>query len=184
MKTIRMATLLRSVLVCEIGVWVVLSTALSAQSPARVWTSQDGRSVTATLVEVAGANVVIQLADGTRSSVPVTALSRADQEYLRTLEAGKPAADPVRPAAAGALTWPREVVAADPKSIVVTEGLQDKTRRRFHYETESFEFISTAPLAGSVMGEVAADFILTLKYFLIQPGTGHRVPRAATVSLF
>lgn len=153
------------------GALILLPAVLPAQSPARVWTNQDGRSVTATLVEVSGANVVIQLADGTRSSVPVTALSAADQAYLQSLAAGKPAATAALapPPAPGSLTWPKEMVSVDPKSIVVTEGLQDKAGRRFHYETEGFEFISTAQLAGSVMADVAADFILTRKYFLVQP---------------
>ncbi|MEN3943191.1 hypothetical protein WJU23_17970 [Prosthecobacter sp. SYSU 5D2] len=177
-----MTPLLRTML-SGMMVLCLLPALLAAQTAARVWTNQEGRSVTAALVGVAGTHVVIQLADGTRSNVPVDTLSAADQAFLKSLQIGTPApAGSVPLPAPGALTWPKDILTVDPKSIVVREGLQDKANNRYHYETESFEFISTAPLAGSVMADVAADFILTQKFFIVQPWDW--TPRPKSGNLF
>jgi hypothetical protein len=171
MKTFRASSFLSAVLAGTVTALFMLPAFLCAQAAARLWTNQDGRSVMAALVETDGTHVVIQLANGTRSRVPVATLSAVDQTYLQSLATIKPASAVVVPASppAGAYTWPKEILSVDPKSVVVTEGIQDKANNRYHYEIESFEFISTAPLAGSVMADVAADFILTQKFFIIQP---------------
>ena len=143
----------------------------NAQAPtARVWTNQQGRTVNATFVEAAGVNVVLQLENGTKTTVHLGTLSGADQDYLKKIQVAKPTAggttNPV--SNSGALEWPKEVLSIDTKSIVVAEGQQDAASRRYHYHTGNFEFIATAPLANSVMAEVAADFLLTEKFFLSQ----------------
>ncbi len=155
---------------------------LHAQAPqqaARTWTNKEGRSIIASLVEVAGGNVILQLENGARSPVPMATLSKADQDYLQTLASNKPAAGGAAavPSSSGALTWPQGVISVDPKTIVVTEGLQDAAARRHHYLAGNFEFISTAPLAGSVMAEVAADFLLTEKFLSMQPWTWKPHPK-------
>lgn len=147
-----------------------IASAQASQHAPRVWTNAEGRSVTASLVEVAGTNVVIQLGNGTRSSVAMTTLSPADQVYIQSVQTGLPVpSGGAGSVASGPLAWPKEVLSVDPKTVLVTEGLQDKAKNRYHYVIENFEFISTAPLAKSVMAEVAGDFLLTQKFFISQP---------------
>lgn len=146
----------------------------ASQAP-RVWTNQEGRSVTASLVQVSGGTVVIQLPDGSRSNVAVSTLSKADQDYLHGLpNPGRPAAGDT---ASGALVWPASALLVDPKTVVVTEGRMDTEARRYHYEVGNFEFISTARLAGSVMAQVATDFLVTEKFFVSMPWNSTPKPK-------
>jgi hypothetical protein len=132
--------------------------------PVRTWTNHQGGIVQAALVEVSGGNVVIQLESGAKSTVPLGALSKADQDYVAGLRAA-----PTVSGAGTPLEWPKEAIPADAKALAVTVGLQDQAARRFHYTTGSFEFICTAPLAGTVMSEVAADFELVKLAFTRLP---------------
>lgn len=130
----------------------------------RTWTDQQGRTVRAALVALSGDMVLLQLETGARSAVPVASLSTADQTYIQQLNLDTaPTARqvmPPTPAPMGPLEWPKEVITVDPKSIGVTSGMQNTPERRFHYLSGSFEFIAFAPLAGTVMTEVATDFEL------------------------
>lgn len=146
--------------------------AQQAPFPPRVWTNNKGRTVEAAFVDFSGLNVVIQLKDGARSSVPLATLSDADQKYLDQVRAtakveGLNAAAPVK-SGPSAPAWPTDVLTSNPKFVVVTEGLQDAAARRFHYTVGSFEFVSTAPLGKTVMAEVASDFLITEQFFKIQ----------------
>jgi hypothetical protein len=145
----------------------------------RTWTNQQGRSIKASLVEVQGVNVVIQLENGTKSTVHLGTLSRADQDYVAKFSTQPKAGSATD--SGSALGWPQTVMQIDPKSLKVTLGEQDEKGRRYHYFIENFEFVSTAQLANSVMSEVAADFLLTFKFFEAQcwgwtpkPKTGER----------
>lgn len=73
------------------GTTVILaSTALSA--PIRKWTDSSGAfSVLAELVEVKDGKAHLKKADGSVIAVPVDKLSEADQKFLASLTAGKPA---------------------------------------------------------------------------------------------
>lgn len=138
----------------------------------RVWTNNKGRTVEAAFVDFSGLNVVIQLKDGTRSSVPIATLSDADQKYMEQVRAtakveGLSAPAPAKSGPA-APAWPKDVLTSNPKFVVVTEGLQDVAARRFHYTVGSFEFVSTAPLANTVLAEVASDFLITEQFFKVQ----------------
>ncbi len=147
-----------------IRIWlvaVVVSTAAAQEM--RLWTNHEGRTVTAGLVEMAGANVVLQLENGTRTRVAVATLSKADQDWLQQRSGAATA-----PATAD-LKWPATPVSVDPKSLSVTLGRQDAAARQFHYQSGVFEFITTAPLAGSVMSEVAADFEVIRESFRRMP---------------
>lgn len=134
----------------------------SAPQAPRTWTNKDGRSITASFVEVSGNQVMIQLVNGTRTQVALDTLSQADQDYVKSLPTGNAAT-------AGALAWPTSVLLVDPKSINVVEGVQDPKTSRYRYSAGNFEFIATAPLAKSVMAEVASDFLLTEKFFTSMP---------------
>lgn len=145
---------------------------LGAQAPTvRVWTNQQGRTVTASLVNATGTDVVIQLENGSQSTVPLKTLSQADQDYIAKLQAPAVVAGgaPVLDMANLPLEWPKDAITVDPKTLAVTAGLQDAAARRYHYTAGTFEFICTAPLAGTVMSEVAADFELVKRAFQRMP---------------
>ncbi len=156
---------------------------LSAQDKAsRVWTNQQGRTVKAVFVEVSGVNVVIQLENGTRSTIHLGTLSKADQDYVQKFQSAGPAASGAsKGGATGPLAWPQEVISVDPKSIVVTAGLQDAKARQHHYTTGSFEFIANAPLAGTVMSEVASDFELVRTAFSKMPWGWEPKPKSGSM---
>ncbi len=158
-----------------------LASAQAQNHPVRTWTNQQGRTVKAAFIEMSGANVVIQLENGAKTPIALATLSPADQDYVKNLPKA-PAGAAATPAASGALVWPKEPISVDPKTIEVKAGLQDEKARRYHYTTGSFEYICTAPLAGTVMSEVAADFVLVEKAFLVLPW-GFR-PRPAQGEFF
>lgn len=133
----------------------------------RVWTNQEGRTVKAALAEKAGASVVLLLENGARTSVAVSTLSKADQEWLQNQPDAPPKTSGSRPIAE--LKWPAEPVTVDPKSLKITLGKQDAAARQYHYQTDAFEFIATAPLAGSVIAEVASDFEVIRESFRRMP---------------
>jgi hypothetical protein len=140
----------------------------------RVWTNQQGRTVKAAFVEMRGTMVVLLLENGTQTQVPMGTLAGSDQIYLQTMhgaaEPGKPGVTP-----AVALTWP-SAVTVDPKSLVIVQGEQDEAGRNYHYQCGPFEFIAKAPLAGTVMKEVGADFELTRSVFAALPWGWHPKP--------
>lgn len=154
--------------------------AQTAPQAMRMWTNQQGRSVKASLVEVSGVNVVIQLENGTKSTVHMGTLSRADQDYLQKFQSSKPAAGATPATSSGPLIWPQSILSIDPKTIEVTEGLQDAAARQYHYQAGNFEFTSSAPLAKSVMSEVAADFLLTYKATTLMPWNWEPRPKEGT----
>ncbi len=157
----------RLLLTCLLPLSLLAQTAPQA---ARLWTNQQGRSVKAPLVEVSGVNVVIQLENGTKSTVHVGTLSKPDQDYLQKFQASKPTAGGATPAmTSGPLVWPQGILSIDPKTIEVISGVQDAAARQYHYQAGMFDFTSSAPLAKSVMSEVAADFLLTYKAATLMP---------------
>lgn len=153
--------------------------ALAQTSPPRQWTDQQGRTLTAALVSSQGGQVVLQLPNGTRHTLAVTTLSAADQAFLRSLAApGATAPAPLTAAAGPAQAeWPAEVITVNPKAIEVTPGLQDAAARQYHYRSGAFEFIANAPLAGTVVSEIATDFELLLASFSRLPWGWQPQPR-------
>lgn len=172
---------MKPTLILTLGLLIQLS--LFAQDASlRLWTNQQGRTVKATLVDVTGGNVSLQLENGTKSTVHLGSLSKGDQDYVQKYLASRPAA--AMPTASantpGESTWPKELLTVDPKFMVVTEGVQDDAARQYHYTTENFEFISSAPLAKTVMSEVAADFVLTYKATTMMPWGWEPKPKEGT----
>lgn len=119
--------------------------------------------------------VILKLKDGSLSSVPLERLSGPDQDFVRKMEnSGAAATAPTT--VSGQLTWP-SAITVSPRSMIVTEGVQDAAGRAHHYETGNFHFVSNAPLAALVMRDVAADFEL-MRAFLSQVQWGWE-PRPA-----
>ncbi len=160
---------------------VLLALPLAAQeTESRVWTNREGRTVKAKLIEVSAGNAVLELEDGTRSSVPLASLSDPDQVYLQTMPGGRPAESHANgpltggaqaagsAAPPGPLAWPGPI-RVDARALAVQEGRQDAVARQYHYQTGGFGFIANAPLAGSVLQGVAADFELARAAVLQMP---------------
>jgi WD40 repeat protein len=79
---------------------------------AREWSDSSGKfKVQAELVAVRSGKVILEKADGSVISVPLDRLSAADQEYLKSLDAPKPATLPAAPAPA---TSPASLPASPP----------------------------------------------------------------------
>jgi hypothetical protein len=64
----------------------------SALAEVRTWTDTSGRQVNATFIGLEGENIVLQVADGSTHTFPLTKLSAEDQALAKTL---KPAERPV-----------------------------------------------------------------------------------------
>ena len=67
---------------------------LGAQNAPREWTSNDGVTITATLLKATESEVVLKLANGQEATVPLSRLSEADVTYLKSLR-GSPSSGTV-----------------------------------------------------------------------------------------
>lgn len=143
--------------------------AFTQQGTKRIWTNQQGRTVEATLVSVTESDVVLLLPNGSQSTIAKNTLSQADQAFLNF--------QPKESGSSSTLTWPSTAFTIDPKTIPVTEGKQDPVARQYHYQSGNFEFIAYAPLAGSVLSEVASDFELVRTAFSKMPWGWEPKPR-------
>ena len=150
---------------------------LSAQEDAlRTWTNLEGRTVRAALIDANGTHVRLQLENGTQSTVPISTLSAADQTFIQTAKTATTPSSPA-PAIPAGLQWPG-VINVKPRELEITIGKQDDATRRYHYNSGSFEFISTAPLTNAVVREMAADFELVRESFRQLPWNWTPQPRA------
>lgn len=157
---------------------------LLAQAPEmRVWTNQQGRTVKASLVEVSGTNIVLQLESGAKSTVSIATLATSDQIYLQAMKGATLPKSPLPLGAAtaptGSQAWPT-TVEVNPKALTIVEVLKDEAARKYHYQSGSFEYVSYAPLTGTVMKEVAADFELVRSLFSSLPWDWHPKPKEGT----
>lgn len=138
----------------------------------RRWTNQQGQSVEAAFGGIAEGKVALKLQNGTVSYVPLEILSKADQDYIQSVR-DKTGSTLRNTAAASTkdavLHWPQGILAIDPKTVNVVPGDQKAAERKYHYRTDAFEFIANAPLAGSVVSEIATDFELVRGAFTRMP---------------
>ncbi len=136
---------------------------VQAQDEMRVWKNQEGREIKAVLVAVNGPELTLRVDNGMVHKVPLSSLSPSDQAFAKSagVSPTKPASSPpgsTRPAL-GALEWPTSVT-VNPKELDIKVGWQDAAKREFQYKSGSFLYIAKAPLAASVMKDVALDFEL------------------------
>ncbi|MGI8602550.1 MAG: hypothetical protein ACR2OZ_06075 [Verrucomicrobiales bacterium] len=131
---------------------------LHAQEAARVWTSTDGKNVSATLVGADVGNVKLKLPNGSIATLPVARLSEADQQHVAEWIKKQPLKVVIP-----------EVVGVDAGQIKVEVLKEDAEKREFVYRTPHFEFESQGKLAGSLMKEVARDFEATFELLKALP---------------
>lgn len=138
----------------------------------RRWTNQQGQSVHAAFGGVTEGKVALKLQNGTVSYVALEILSKADQDYVQSFQ-DKAGSVPGNVASTlpknAVLNWPPGILSVDPKTVNVVPGEQKAAERKYHYRTDAFEFIANAPLAGSVVSEIAADFELVRSAFTRMP---------------
>ena len=136
-------------------------TPLLADDEFRVWTSTDGRTVEAAFGGLEGGNVKLRQRNGAVAPVPLTKLSGADQEFIKS-QGAKPAAKPAfgAPAAGSAKLWPRTTGLEEaPKAVTVKE---DNDAKEYVYQTTNFEFQCDTRLGADVVREFARMFEGTL----------------------
>lgn len=155
-------------LVFVIAVAACVGTVLNAQAlpPLRTWVDQTGRTVKGRILNVQGADVVLQLESNASVTVPVARFSAADQTYVKdwAKSSGKP--DPT--VAAMTLAWP-ESVSVDAKKLEIVNGEQNAGARKYVYSSGSFQFTANAPLTSAVMRDIAGDFELVKELFVKLP---------------
>ncbi|MDB6074385.1 MAG: hypothetical protein JWO89_2025, partial [Verrucomicrobiaceae bacterium] len=152
-----------------LGAAVILSACtggeIEAQDSLRVWKNLQGREIKATLVSVSGGEVQLKLENGALSKVLMATLSIPDQTFVRQ-SMGNGAATAVKSPAPVSLAWPAAIT-INPKAFDITTGEQNAAKREYVYNSGSFRYIAKAPLSGTVMREVAADFELA-RQFMVQ----------------
>lgn len=132
--------------------------AAGAQEPSRSWTSSEGTSLEATLVDVDHSSARLRLATGAVSVVPRARLSQADQEYLVAWVKRQPLK----------LTLP-DLVGVSSPDLKVETLIENEAHSRFVYRTPNFEFESQGRLAGSLAREVARSFEATYELLRVLP---------------
>lgn len=153
----------------------------------RDWRNQQGRSIRASLVAVEGNNVILRRENGSLVEVPLTLLSAEDQAFANqsgsTPSTPAPATLPTSPSTAPdpalsgrELAWPAQIT-VDKSTLAITNGEQNAATRTFIYQCGPFQFTSQAPLSGTVMRDIAADFELTNRLFRQLPWGWEPKPR-------
>lgn len=137
---------------------------LAALGPAaaaeRSWTNSTGKTIVATLVEVAGDKAVLQMG-GRNFEVPVASLSPGDREFIAEWKKGD-MADPsgdaaVKPNWDG--PWPATVSIDIDQPIEVVK--EDEAAKQYVYASPHYEFICDVKLNTSVVKRFSLLFEAT-----------------------
>jgi len=129
----------------------------------RTWTSSDGKTIQAKLLNIEVDQAVLQLANGTTAKVPLTRLSSDDQDFIKrktTTQTAKAEATSNTRVPIDKRSWPVNVEVA-PRSVEIKAVEEKPNERRCVYRSESFEFVSQDKLAVSIMKELATTFEAT-----------------------
>jgi hypothetical protein len=142
--------------VCLLALFLVAEIALHAGEPPRQWISPDGKSLIGSL-QTATSEQVTLLVDGHLYTLPLTKLSKADQDHVRTwLEAHADAEPPSAPPPAPLAPWPKKYDGqTDTRFTVVRE---DPAAPAFIYDTHHYRFAFDVQLGAKHLGEIAAVF--------------------------
>lgn len=130
----------------------------------RSWTDLQDRKIEATLLQVDGQNVILQLKDGRKIPYPLAKLSASDGQYV---EQARSQLAEGKNAAAGDLLnfdapWPDHVkFSQDPEINTVEENAEKKN---FVYESANYRYLCDARLGKSVVKGFAVMFEATLLY--------------------
>lgn len=136
---------------------------VSVLAESRVWTSTDGRTLEAELIENKGDSVTIRRAtDHQEFTIPLSRLSDEDIAYLDSLSADimidESLTEGVFPE--DGLVWPSKVAAPDNFEIEIIR--EDSKEDIYIYHSNNFEFTSDVKLARKVVKDFAEIFETTL----------------------
>ena len=150
----------------KLSVLALLGLSLSAfaetPAPVRTWTTTEGKTFQASLVNVQGTQITLRLGNGQLAAIGLPRLSPADQAYLQSATAPAVAMPPAANAATGRgpiekRVWPQKVE-VDTRAIEVTVMGEDVANRKCVYHSRNFEFTAEDKIAQSLMKEVARTF--------------------------
>ncbi len=142
-----------------------------AEETPRIWTSQEGKTVEATLVEADGLDVRLRLESGSVTAVARDRLIQADREYVEQWLARRPLK----------LALP-DLVGVPTIDLKVDVVMEDAANSRYVYRTPHFEFESQGRLAVSLAKEVGRSFEAT--YELVRALPWDIQPRPAEGAYF
>jgi len=149
---------------------LILLTAMTSGLESRAWTDTQGRKIDATLIRADGENVILKLKDGREVPFPLTKLSAADGDYVksnRTLLGGatpgkKTQADSGSESPNFDSPWPDLVkFSEDPEIATIKE---DAGKKHFIYESANYRYVCDVRLAQSVVKGFAVMFEATHQY--------------------
>lgn len=134
--------------------------AFSLHSEERSWTNSSGKTIVATLVEIAGDKAVLQMA-GKNFEVPVASLSPDDRKFIDEWKKGD-LTDPSGDAAVKAnwdAPWPALVSVDIEQAIEVIK--EDEAAKEYVYASPHYEFICDVKLNTSVVKRFSLLFEAT-----------------------
>jgi hypothetical protein len=128
----------------------------------RSWTDAQGRKIEAKMVSSTETEVVLELANGKKSTVPLDKLSEADRSYVRTSSAKPDQAPQQKDELNFDAPWPQDIkFNEDPQIEVIVE---DKDKSRFIYESANYRFVCDVRLSKQVVKGFATMFESTYGY--------------------
>lgn len=143
-----------------LAILLSLVATLPAAAEERSWTNSGGKTIVATLIEIAGESAVLQM-NGNPFKVPIASLSPADQEFIKNWKKS----DLTDPSKDGEIKpnwespWPRLVsIDIDQKIEVIKE---DSATKEYIYASPHYEFICDVKLNTSVVKRFSLLFETT-----------------------
>ncbi len=128
----------------------IISLNVSTLAAERQWTNQKGQEITASFVSVEQSNVVLEM-NGKKFSVPISSLSAADQDFIKSQEEPtSPTGEAEKPSTAPLTNFDKEI----PKAAKVDDdSVEDKGEKdgKFIYESKHFRFVSNVQLSKSLV---------------------------------
>lgn len=140
---------------------LVAQTQTPAPAAARTWTTTDGKTFQATLVNLQGTQVVVRMPNGQLAAIGLPRLSPADQAFVQAAAApagGTPAATAAARSPIEKRVWPQKVE-VDSRAIEVS--VVSEEQGKCIYRSRNFEFTTQDKIAASVMKELARTFEAT-----------------------
>jgi len=131
-------------LVARLAVIIIAAT-LPLSAEERSWTNSSGKTIVATLVEIAGEKAVLQM-NGNNFEVPIATLSPTDQEFIKNWKKS----DMTDPSKDGEIKpnwdspWPKLVAVDIDQAIEVIK--EDEAAKEYIYASPHYEFICDVKL--------------------------------------
>jgi hypothetical protein len=134
-----------------------LASIATAAEP-RGWTSADGKIITATFLSLDAKGVTLKMSNGTVATVPLSRLSKVDQDYAQGAAKLETQLSNDK-AVVAEKTWPKTVVLDEKPEVVVIQ--EDAAKKEFIYRSPHYEFICDSRLGQNVVREFGRMFEAT-----------------------